>query len=392
MFFIRMKFVILPIISLLVVCTACQTTANEEPIPLFPSELPDFTIPEECNITDFEEQFSGQKLTFSQDISRAFFKDCEVWIESQRISITNTVFENCRVYVCDSAGIVFDNVAFRYQDIYEQAALSINESENVTINNCCFTENYIGLGIHSSDVSVRSCRFVKNNGHNAITIGEGSIAEVLNSYFFGSFPHAILAMNREDSIHANVQIIGNLIEQTGEDAIDFEDYRNAAPSTVSGNIIRNTGCSAILVEYNSWNSNISIENNWIESTGIEWYEEIHPQQTEVYSPGSGQGIMIEDSSMVNIKANRIHLAGENGISIRNGRDVTIANNGIDCAGTAIAAFNYSPSSFNRPNSPLSLENAGVSSVVAWDNVVFNAEIFFYSEPGSVIETKTPCNP
>lgn len=389
MFCIGMKYLTLLIISLLTVFSACQATAEEEPVSLFLSGPPEFTIPEECHITDFDKQFSGQTVDLSRDISRTFFKDCEVWIESRGLSIADTLFESCRVYVCNSADIAFDRVEFRYQDIYEQSALSINESENVTVGHCCFTDNYIGLGIHGSNVSVRSCRFVKNNGHNAVIIGEGSIAEVLDSYFFGSFPHAVLAMNRENSTQANVRIIGNLIEQTGEDAIDFEDYRNAAPGIVSRNTIKNTGCSAILVEYNSWDSNISIVDNWLEGTGIEWSEEIHPQQPDVYSPGSGHGIVIEDSTGVYIGGNRIHLARENGISIRNARDITVENNGIDCEGVAIAAYNYTPSSFDRPFSPLSPENAGESYVIAGDNVVFKAETDYYSEPGSVIEIKTP---
>jgi hypothetical protein len=73
----------------------------------------------------------------------------------------------------------------------------------------------------------------------------------------------------------------------------------------------------------------------------------------------------------------------------NGRDITIADNGIDCEGTAIAACNYSPSLFNRPNSPFSPKNADISFVVAWGNVLFDAETEFYSELGSIIELKTP---
>jgi len=163
-----------------------------------------------------------------------------------------------------------------------------------------------------------------------------------------------------------------LFEQTGEDAINFEDYRNASPSRVAGNIIRDTGWSAVNVEYNSWNSNITISGNWIEGTGIEWDLPVHSLQLDVFQSGWGHGILIEDSSRVTIEYNRILSAGENGIEVRNGRDIIIRGNGISCVQTGIGAYAYHSSSLSRPFSPLSPENAGGTQATASNNIIYEA--------------------
>lgn len=179
-------------------------------------------------------------------------------------------------------------------------------------------------------------------------------------------------MNREASPDAFVEITRNIIEYTGQDAIDFEDYRNASHSLVTSNVIRNTGWSAIIVEYNSWEADITISDNWIEGTGVDWTVPVHALQPEKYQQGWGHGILVEDSSLVSIERNRITLAGQNGIEIRNGRKVELKNNGIDCTQVAMAIYDYQLSSLSRPFSPLLKENAGGSKVTARDNTVYRA--------------------
>jgi parallel beta-helix repeat protein len=195
---------------------------------------------------------------------------------------------------------------------------------------------------------------------------------VEGNYFYGNFPHALLVMNREGAPEASVEIIGNIIEFTGEDAIDFEDFRNASPSLVANNIIRRTGWSAVLVEYNSWESGITISDNWIEGTGIEWPLAVHTLQPEGFQEGWGHGILIEDSSRVTVERNRNISAGQNGIEIRNSRDISVRENGIDCLHSSIAAYGYLASSLSRPFSPLLPENAGGSQVTAVANVIYAA--------------------
>lgn len=369
-----------------VILVSCQAADKGEAVPLYPAEPPEFVMPVECHLDDFTDRLAGQKVNIDRDTSGKLFENCEVWITARDICITDSAFINCRVYVCDSADILFERVVFRDQDIYERAALSINDSNNVSIVGSQFTGNYIGLGIHGSSAQVSGCRFENNNGHNALVIGEGSSVNVSGNYFFGSFPHALLVMNREGSAQASVTISGNLIDQAGEDAIDFEDFRDAAPSCVTGNIITSTGWSAVLVEYNSWNANIVISGNWIENTGIDWRGEVHPNQGDKFQNGWGHGIMVEDASAVLIERNRIISAGENGIMVRNGRDIRLEANGIGCSGTGIAVYNHLPSALSRPFSPLLPERAGNSHVTAEGNVIMQAERDYYTEPSSTLIT------
>ena len=251
--------------------------------------------------------------------------------------------------------------------------MNVNESVNISVIRCGFFNNYIGMGVHTGGAEVRESRFENNKGHNALVIGEGSAVMVEGNYFYGSFPHAILIMNREESPQAKVDIIGNIIEQTGEDAINFEDYRHASESLVVGNIIRNTGWSAVIVEYNSWDSNITISDNWIEGTGITWELPVHPLQPDEFQPGWGHGILVEDSSGVDIEDNRILAVGENGIEIRNGQDVLVKGNGINCILVGIGAYGYNSASLNREFSPLLPENAGGTRATATGNIIYEAE-------------------
>jgi parallel beta-helix repeat protein len=300
------------------------------------------------------------------------FEDCEVLLTGDGVEIRDTTFVNSRVYVDGRDGVTFRGSIFTGLNLYEAAALSVNESANVAVIGCRFEHNYIGLGIHASDASVTGCRFEHNNGHNALVIGEGSSARVDGNYFYSNFPHALLIMNREGSPEASVEITDNIIESTGEDAIDFEDYRNAAPSLVANNIIRDTGWSAIIVEYNSWDADITISDNWIENTGVDWPFSVHDLQPEGFQPGWGHGILIEDSGRVSVAHNRIVSAGQHGIEVRNSRDISLTENGIDCAGVGIAAYGYYPSSLSRPVSPLLPGDAGGAQVTAAGNVIYAA--------------------
>jgi hypothetical protein len=339
----------------------------------FPSEPPDITVPVKFELDSQLATVQGQKVDINSSIENQCFCDCEVSINGQDITIRNCEFINSTVYVNNSKNILLKTVVFRDLNKYEQATLSINNSDSISVSECRFEDNYIGLGIHSSNAIVSENRFENNNGHNALLIGEGSSAEVSGNYFYGSFPHAMLILNREGSEQAFVSIHHNIIDQTGEDAIDFEDYRGASPSQVSANIITNSGWSAIIVEYNSWEADITIQDNWIEGTGIPWELPIHPLQPDHFQPGWGHGILVEDSSQVYILNNRILLADGNGIEITNGRDITITGNGIACSQVGIGLHGFHESSLYRDFSPLQPEDAGGSQAMVSDNTILEAQ-------------------
>jgi hypothetical protein len=347
-------------------------SAEPSSTPAFPVDKPALDVPAAFTLDSPDEVFRGEKVNIDGDVADARFEDCEVWVISDDVTVVSTEFRNSQVFVAERSNVTFDGVIFRDLDRYERAALNVSDSSGVSVRNCQFLNNYIGLGVHSSSAEVIRNRFEENNGHNALVIGEGSSVQVSENYFYGSFPHAMLIMNREASPQARVEISRNVIDQTGEDAIDFEDYRNASPSTVSDNVVTNTGWSAIIVEYNSWQANVTIEGNWIEGTGIDWELPTHDLQPDSFQLGWGHGILVEDSSLVMVAGNRIMSAAENGIEVRNGRDVTLQDNGIDCSGVGIGVYRYGDYALHREFSPVAEEDAGGSQVLAVDNVIYSA--------------------
>ena len=83
--------------------------------------------------------------------------------------------------------------------------------------------------------------------------------------------------------------------------------------------------------------------------------------------------MVEDSSKVQIMNNRILTTGENGIEIKNSRDVVLRGNGINCAQVGIGVHRYQEASLNRRFSPLTPENADGSQATAADNIICRAQ-------------------
>lgn len=360
-----------PLVFLILALLGCGSVEPSSP-PAFPVDKPALDVPAAFTLDSPDEVFRGEKVNIDGDVADARFEDCEVWIISDDVTVVGTEFINSQVFVEGKSNVTFDGVIFRDLNQYERAALNVGDSSGVSVRDCQFLSNYIGLAIGNSQAEVIRNRFEGNNGHNALVIGGGSSVQVEENYFYGSFPHAMLIMNREASPQAQVEISRNVIDQTGEDAIDFEDYRNASPSTVSDNVVTNTGWSAIIVEYNSWQANVTIEGNWIEGTGIDWELSAHDLQPEPFQPGWSHGIVVEDSSLVSVAGNRIVSAAGNGIEVKNGREVTLQDNGIDCSCVGIAVYRYGDYALHRQFSPVAEENAGGSQVLAIGNVIDNA--------------------
>ena len=375
-------FLVLLVIALVIY--AWQKNADQS--VSFPAERFSLPVPDSYSLGPPAVVVENEKRSIGGSIQGYLFRDCEVSIEGNDLQIKECEFINSPVFVNRKNSISFERVIFQGLNRYEQAALTVYDADYVSVTDCRFLDNYIGLGVHKSDALVKRNRFENNNGHNALVIGEGASVVASENYFYGSFPHAILVMNRENSPAAAFTITGNTIDQTGEDAIDIEDYRNASPGVVSHNVITNTGWSAVVVEYNSWAANVNISDNWIENTGIEWRLNTHPLQPDSFRSGSGHGVLIEDSSMVLVENNRITASNQCGIDIINGRNIAVRGNGIDCAETAIRARGYMEASLYRHFSPLLKENAGGSRVVVFDNRIYEASSDYEVDAVSEIET------
>lgn len=382
---------ILLILLMMPVAVACSNKSpsqsdlaenTETPTPTYPVEKPDIIIPADFTLSGFTSTYIDEKVTLTENTKNCLFAGCEVQVSTDDIEISECCFENTRVILNDASNVAFEHDIFQNLYQFEQVALGVYDCRDIKINGCQFNDNYIGLGIHGSCAEVENCRFMRNNGHNALVIGEGSIARVEENYFYSSFRHAALVMNREGNPDASVIFSHNYIDQTGEDAINFEDFRNASPSVVSNNIITNAGWVAVLVEYNSWAANITIEGNWIENTGIDWELPVHSLQPESFQRGGGQGILVEDSSGVSVFNNMITGAGGSGIEVRNSRDIRLRGNGIDCTEVGIGVYCYYEGALHRAFSPLSREDAGCSEVVSSNNIIINAKEPYDVDEGS----------
>jgi parallel beta-helix repeat protein len=158
-----------------------------------------------------------------------------------------------------------------------------------------------------------------------------------------------------------------------------------AKSTGGSCLSSNTGWSAVLIEYNSWDSNITVKGNWVEGTGIPWDLPLHTLNPETFSAGWGHGILIEDSSMVTVIDNRILGAAETGIEVVNAQNIVLKNNGISSTGTGIGVRRYNESSLQREYSPLQPGNAGSAIVsVSGNNFLETKEDYYVDEFSELI--------
>ena len=350
----------------------------------FPSEPPLITMPQEPVLPELVDIIEDCKAGYTENLTNHRFINCEISVKGKGITVSNCEFTNTVIYIDNSKDIRFENSIIRDLDKYEETSLRLYRTDNITVTGCLFIDNYIGLGVSECSAYISENRFIRNNGHNALVIGNGSRVEVADNYFYGSFPHAILVLNRETDPRAAVEIHHNLIDQTGEDAINFENFRSADSSIVSENVITNTGWSAVLIEYNSWDSNITVKGNWIEGTGIDWDLPLHALNPETFSEGWGHGILIEDSSMVTVIDNRILGTAETGIEVVNAQDITIKNNGISSTGTGIGLHRYNESSLHREYSPLQPGNAGSAVVSVSGNSFLETKEDYYVDEFSAL--------
>ena len=114
-----------------------------------------------------------------------------------------------------------------------------------------------------------------------------------------------------------VRIYDNMFVMNVEDAINFEDWTNATDeSKIYNNIITKTNWAGINIEYNSWNANILIENNYINNSGysIEEFPKNLITSNE-WTSGWEHGIKLEDCSHITVRNNTVIENNENGIDV-----------------------------------------------------------------------------
>jgi parallel beta-helix repeat protein len=375
--------------------------AEEE--ALLPPDIPtppQLSPPEPVTLPELNQTYANERIEVSEDINASLFEGCviEVW-RKDGIRITNSRFINSKIQMRESKNIELSDSVIVDRYVREEPAIDIYDCERLLIDHNEIRGNSIGMTIaESAGIEISNNIFEANDQHNALVLGRTS-AEVRHNLFRYSFPHAILIMNREADPLVQVNIYDNIMDRNIEDAINFEDFRGSERvSKVYNNRITGTGWAGINVEYNSWDANLVIEDNYIDNNGL-LTEDIldgegkatsiypaHEHQPDPYSPGWQHGLKIEDSSGVKVIGNVILNNSGNGVDVKNGQDVILENNLIAQNAVGISLGGFQESSLSRQFSPLSLENAGYSHVIAINNSVFdNLEQDWFVEEGSCLE-------
>ena len=341
----------------------------EYPIP----EPPGIQEPEPVSLpSNLQNRCSGGEVLISSDIDSARFEGCTVFVKESGIDITRSEFINSRVIFEFVSDVVFSDNVVRDYSVHEEAAITVGVSESIVLRHNHIRDNAVGVAVgESQNIRIEDNIFYSNYQHNAIAMYKSS-GEVSGNLFRYNFPHGILVHFVPEHGETTVHIHDNIFLMNIEDAINFEDWSDAKDeSRIYNNIITRTAWAGINVEYNSWNTNILIENNHISESGypIEMFPK-NPNASEEWDNGWGHGIKIEDCSGITVRDNTTLDNNENGIDIRNCRNVTLQGNTV--AGNDIGVFmgGPNPGSSTRDVSPLSGENTGPSIVSYRDNYVF----------------------
>lgn len=384
---VRIKLAVLVILGIVLAggCVAWPTGETEKEVILSPEipPPPQLSLPEPVTLPELNQPHVNEKIEVSMDINASLFENCMIRIRKKEgIRITNSKFINSTIEIAESKNVEISNNVIMDHYVWEDPVVGIYDCEELLIEHNEIRDNSIGMVIaESAHIEISNNIFEANDQHNSLALNCAS-AKVYNNLFRYNFPHAILIMNREANPTVQVNICNNTMDRNIEDAINFEDFRGSEQiSKVYKNRITGTGWAGINVEYNSWNANLVIEDNYIDNNGLLTRDILddegkptsiypaHEYQPEPYSPGWKHGIKIEDSSYVTVKGNVIIDNSENGVDVKNSQNVTLENNLIARNIIGVSLMKFQESSFNREFSPLSLENAGYSGAVAVNNSV-----------------------
>lgn len=368
---------------------------------------PCLSLPNPVVLPELIERHENEKINVSEDINASLFENCTLEIYGiDGMKISNCKFINSKICIYEgSRNIEISNNIIRDYYVHESAVIGAYGCENLLIDHNEIENNSIGITvIGGGNIEISNNTFNANDQHNSLLLDSTGGAKIHNNSFKYNYPHAILILNREGDPDVWVDIYNNTLDRNIEDAINFEDFRDSERANrVYNNRITGTGHAGINVEYNSWNANIIIDNNYIDTNGL-LTEDIlddegqpisiypaHEHQPEAYCPGWKHGIKLEDCSKVIVKNNVIVNNSGNGVDIKNCRNITLEANLISKNTIGISLTKFQESSFNRDVSPLAPENAGYSEVIAIENSVFNNQEWdYFVEEGSTLERKGEC--
>ena len=332
---------------------------------------------------DYDSTYTGENISVTGDLASTRFVDCTLKLCGfNDIVIERCQFINSNIHIVECQNITFsENLVTQYY-VHEDPAILVQNVDDLNFTLNTVFNNSIGIAISGgTSIDIGYNVFEACDQHNAI-MGLNSDARIHNNVFRFNFPHALMIMNREEDPWVCLEIFDNLFDRNIEDAINFEDFRGAQePTLVYNNVINGTGQAGINVEYNSWEANIIVKDNYIFENGLltqQILDELgrpksvypnHEHQPEPYCEGWKHGVKLEDCSGVTLEGNIIVNNRGSGVECTNARDIHLRNNTITGNMNGIALRNYYEASLSREFSPLSQSNAGSSTVYVTDNKV-----------------------
>jgi len=373
-----------------------RTAEKEIDIP----EPPNIEAPEPVILPEQLIPHVRETMDISEPISGHRFEGCTLTIIGrEEITLSGCLLLDSKIIIEDSREIeVSDSIITGYY-VDESASIQIRDVTGLLIHHNEIVNNSVGVSIGGcGDVEISCNLFEANDQHNAVTGLNCEGARIHGNVFRFNFPHALMIMNREADPRVQLEIYENTFDRNVEDAVNFENFTSELTTRVHGNRINGTGWAGINVEYNSWGSNIVIEDNYIDCNGLLTEERLdgegrlwdtypsHGHQPEPYSPGWGHGVKLEDCSGVTVRGNVIVSNAESGVDIRNARDITLEENTITLNRIGVSIMCFHESSLTREFSPLSPEDAGASTVEDMGNTVLgNLVENWYVEEGCRLE-------
>ncbi len=346
-------------------------------------------------------EYKDQTLAITEDVRGARFENCTLEVQDAHgLVISGNLLVNSRIVVHDSADVtIADNVVRDYYNAPD-AVIRAYDSPRFVVEHNYIADNSGGIYmVGCPGTVIRRNIFEGNDQKSGIILYAPAGVKVEDNLFRYNSPSAIYILNPDGENYAQFDILDNLITANVGDGLRIQAFSSSRTSRIQGNRVTLSGGPGLIIEYNCWDANIVIENNYIDHSGMLTANILdeegrptsiypaHENQAAPYRPAvSRDGIRLEDCSGIVLRDNVIVNNGGNGVDIRNGRGIVMEGNFISRNAIGLRLGKFLESSLTRSQFPLAPENAGDSRVrLTSPTIVNNRQHDVLVEQGSGFE-------
>ncbi|MEA2053672.1 MAG: NosD domain-containing protein [Candidatus Thermoplasmatota archaeon] len=289
------------------------------------------------------------------------YNDNCIFISANNVCINRFMIRNSTngIYAKSSSNIIIS--ANIIENCFQTRRSGIRiVSSSAAIYNNIIRNNYRGIFIQSnSNATCYNNTVVYNRGDwpgdtetgNGIYV-ENSVAKIYDNNISYNRPHATLIKYKSP-----VEIYNNIMDSNYEDAVDYEHCTNGG--VVHNNTITNSPATGILVEYDSWNSYITLRDNFISNCGTD--------------SGWGSGIALQDCTEVFVINNTVTNCREAGVDLWRVFDIAVTNNELTNNAQGIYLRNSNNSTVTG-NIAYSNDIYGIQIDVSNNNILINNRV------------------